>query len=103
VLDLSALVGNAADAVALEHVVDGGLRPGQERPGVEVDAARLPVLAHPLRAVAFGIGSPAAGSHARRRRGPSRRRRRVGVRALLFDEGEGRSITSASHLFRVVR
>jgi hypothetical protein len=27
----------------------------------------------------------------------------VGVRTLLFDEGEGRSITSASHLFRVVR
>jgi hypothetical protein len=28
---------------------------------------------------------------------------RIGVRTLLVDEGEGRNITSASHLFRVVR
>jgi hypothetical protein len=27
---------------------------------------------------------------------------RIGVRTLLFDEGEGRTITSASHLFRIV-
>jgi hypothetical protein len=28
---------------------------------------------------------------------------RIGVRTLLFDERQGRSITSASHLFRFVR
>ena len=27
---------------------------------------------------------------------------RIGVRTLLVDEGEGRTITAASHLFRIV-
>jgi hypothetical protein len=27
---------------------------------------------------------------------------RIGVRTLLVDEGEGRTITSASHVFRIV-